>query len=85
MTKCSFKAMEYAHLDEVSMNLKFEICSSNIFVKIHHHHHHLSVPERSEGTEVSKIAVRHSRISVLAWRHKDFGVAGEAAQGFWRR
>ena len=44
----------------------------------------LSVPERSEGTEVSKIAVRHGRISVLAWRRKDFGVAGEAAQGFWR-
>ena len=43
-----------------------------------------SIPERSEGTEVSKIAVRHGRISVLAWRRKDFGVAGLAAQGFWR-
>ena len=49
----------------------------------------LSVPEQSEGTEVSKIAVWHGRISVwrggariLEWRErwrKDFGV------GVWRR
>ena len=38
--------------------------------------HYLSVPERSEGTEVSKIAVRNCRISVSrSDAKKCFGVA----------